>query len=610
MSARMMEQWIAPPQLPEYVRGRRIQLIGASLLTSGWQKMLSTILGTGVLHTSTSPANGLLQRPLHDIVLLGLDDVDVDSEERRIARALVTHLAELYAESAATAVRQPLPQLVIFPTGDQRLHRQALAGHVRESHHFVKVVDEDPLTDDVLRCLEQAIIAALEDRVCHSIGLHFPEGLVRLRKWLENFLPVDRPTALALAERLRFYSVDAMVRLLDNYLQTTSAAGQEQGRIPIPGGERFAPGTYVFSNLGRPFKSASAVLPLVGRSRWVSSFGDDLQLGYLPPRHRRPAVRVYESLAARVFAQVAGHPDGEVLNVVLVDDVIGSGGQVTNYLSRFLGRELRDTIDRCMAEESTEAVWQHTLRRLSGGWSNVRLHALFLIGIENEAFESLFEVPLQPVRTGDDSQRAVHGVVRIDVATGAGVISVPVSVHVADYTKPVTALCSEGILDRDFVERLLARREYSGIVKVRAKEHCFQFEPCGWKDAGGMVATYANCPANTLPIFWADGGERPWYPLFKRFFSPWDDGARPAEEVLSRVDPVIRKLPTDLAAKDVTQLKAYVLLARSRWDKGEIARHLSLQPAELDQAIRVFERRLETDPQMLEWFRTAIRATC
>lgn len=502
----MLEQWIAPAQLAQYVRGRRIQLVGATLLTSGWQKTLSAILGTAVLHESAYSAEGLLRSPLHDIVLLGLDGVDIDSEERRLARAMVTSLAELYGESAASAVRQPLPQLVIFPTGDKRLPRQALAGHVRESHHFVKVVDEDPLADDVLRCLEQAIIAALEDRVCHSIGLHFPEGLVRLRRWLENFLPADRPTALALAERLRFYCIDAMVRLLDKYLQTTSAAGQEQGRIPIPGGERFAPGTYVFSNLGRPFKSASAVLPLVGRSRWVSSFGEDLQLGYLPPRQRRPAVRVYESLAARVFAQIAGYPDGEVLNVVLVDDVIGSGGQVTNYLCRFLGKELRDTIDRCIADESTEAVWQHTLRRLSGGWSNVRLHVLFLIGIENEAFESLFEVPLQRVRTGDDSQRAVHGVLGIDITTSSGVISVPVSVHVADYTKPVTALCSDGILDRDAIEGLLARREYSGIVKVRAKEHCFQFEPRGWKDAGGMVATYANCPANTLPIFWADGG--------------------------------------------------------------------------------------------------------
>lgn len=80
--------------------------------------------------------------------------------------------------------------------------------------------------------------------------------------------------------------------------------------------------------------------------------------------------------------------------------------------------------------------------------------------------------------------------------------------------------------------------------------------------------------------------------------------------MLSLIGPVIRQLPMNLAVKDVMQLKAYLLLARSRWDKGEIARHFSLQPAEFDQLIRVFERRLDTDPQMLEWFRAAIRATC
>ena len=44
MSAKMKELLIAAPHLPEYVRGRRIQLLGPNVLTRHWQKQLSTIL--------------------------------------------------------------------------------------------------------------------------------------------------------------------------------------------------------------------------------------------------------------------------------------------------------------------------------------------------------------------------------------------------------------------------------------------------------------------------------------------------------------------------------------------------------------------------------------
>jgi hypothetical protein len=181
---------------------------------------------------------------------------------------------------------------------------------------------------------------------------------------------------------------------------------------------------------------------------------------------------------------------------------------------------------------------------------------------------------------------------------------------VADYTKPVSALIRDGLLDRDFTERLLTRREYRGIVKPRAKEHAFQFEPYGWKDTGGMVATYANCPGNTLPIFWADGGRRPWSPLFKRFFSPWDDGARAPEDVLSVADEVIRKTTPVIAEKDATRLRAYLLHTRSRWDTGEIGQHLSLRLAEVEEAVCVFEKQLDEEPGTLELFRKVIQATC
>ncbi len=624
MNAKIMERLAAQPSLPEYVRGRRFRLLGPKVLTRHWQKQLSTILsgssfqlgvqeivhsdGTSISRMRSDSESDLLQAPLQDILLLGVDSGDVDGDERRFARAIVTRLAALYGESATAAVRQPLPQLIIFPTTDRRLHRHVLAGHVPESFHFVKVIDEDPLTSDIPASLEQSIVAALEDRVCHSIGLPFPEGLMRLRKWLDNFLPEDRPAALAVAERLRFYSMEAMVRLLDSYLQTTSAVSQR--KLSILGGEKSSPGTYLFSNLGRPFKSASAVLPLVGRSKWISSFDEDVRLSTLPPKDRRPAVRVYEDLAERIFAQTAGHPDGEILNVVLVDDIVGSGGQLTRYLSKFLGKELCETICRCISEDNAEAVWEHTLRRLSGGWSNVRLHTLFLIGIENEEFESLFELPLRALETGDESCRSVHGVMKIEVPVSTGTISVPVSVHVADYTKPLSALYRENLLDRDATERLLTRREYRGIVQPRGKEHALQFEPFGWKDVGGMVATYANCPGNTLPIVWADGGPGGWFPLFKRFFSPWDDGARAAEEVLKLADEVLCKAATSLSMQEATRLKAYLLHARSRWDKGEIARHLSLELAQVEDAVRVFQRQVDDEPETLELLRKVMRATC
>jgi hypothetical protein len=183
-------------------------------------------------------------------------------------------------------------------------------------------------------------------------------------------------------------------------------------------------------------------------------------------------------------------------------------------------------------------------------------------------------------------------------------------VHVADYTKPLWALYRDGLLDRDSTERLLTRREYRGIVHPRAKEHALQFEPFGWKDAGGLVATYANCPGNTLPIVWADGGPEGWFPLFKRFFSPWDDGARAAEEVLKLADEVIRKATPSLSRQDATRLRVYLLHARSRWDKGEIARHLSLDLAQVEEAVRAFQRQLDDEPGTLELLRKAMRATC
>ena len=65
-------------------------------------------------------------------------------------------------------------------------------------------------------------------------------------------------------------------------------------------------------------------------------------------------------------------------------------------------------------------------------------------------------------------------------------------------------------------------RKYPLITKTRDKEFPCQFEPVGWKQNGGLFVTYMNTPANTLPIIW---GEKDWYPLFQRFYNPWDEGS-------------------------------------------------------------------------------------
>lgn len=542
--------------------------------------------------------------PEFDVIFLA--QFECDAVQQRELTTLLPSMAMFYEKSRKDPVPTPLPQLILIRFDKhRRRHGIDMARYVSGSKFFVKEVNAG--TRNWGTVLVSCVEAALKESVCHSLSLTYPAGIAVLERWLQNFEEGDHLSLLLLCRYVRFYSLDRIVHVLDKYIESTSQINQHSKQVCLLGGPNLRPYEYVFSYLGRPNKSAPGLVSLLGKMPWLQKLNTALKGGTAKPVKRQPKTITYDDLAEVVVSTVLGckKHDNPELVVILLDDVIGSGGQIMSYLHKFFNRDLRDFVERLFPKPHFSAVWRTVASGLVGSRPQVRFKALFVVGISPKRGTS--GLPLEHVEVKDvENWRSLVGKTKVAIESISGA-AIDVEVHIADYTKSLWELITEGTVDGE-IQSILEKEKYRWITRSREKEHPLQFEPFGWKEGGGLVATYANCPGNTLSIFWADGAAREWVPLFQRFFSPWDDGRGKETNILKICKKALEDLRVDSSEKNM--LLAYVLRKRTTLDDSDIVKQLDDPNMNVNAICEETEHRLQKDKEFYNRVRLAFVKSC
>ena len=491
----------------------------------------------------------------YDLIIQGVSVPD----DHPYVRRLSDRVEELYREFNGRLLSRPLPQVVVFPTGKRggALDPALFKG---ERPRFLQLLSQVGLRPEGRREFEVILIRTLKDCVANALGLPFPRGIEVLDNWLSQFEPDDQPLALRMLRSFRYYPAETQRKLLDLYLNTID---KQDGDVKAK---------RCLTYLGRPNKSGPAVLTLAAKTTWASQLAAE----------KRLTVKTYDDLLVHLAAETKQLTGGKSLDIYFVDDVIGSGGQLISYLEKFLNDHLSSGHRRMILESILE-----------GG--RLRLHVVFVIGISSGGFEKLFVKGLDPVQISSSKflgTRSRVGDLRVNVRVRngpKGLREVNVKVHVIDYTPSIFELFEKNELPRAKFESLL--KSYFGITKPRAREHWLQFEPFGWKGGGALVSTHLNCPGNTLPIIWAEGGVgKEWKPLFARYFNPWDDGGKTLKAVTDSLGFEAEKV-----TKPTREKVAYVLHALTGKSAAEIARIVKLNEEQVRSTIQRVEDGLFND---------------
>jgi len=261
----------------------------------------------------------------------------------------------------------------------------------------------------------------------------------------------------------------------------------------------------------------------------------------------------------QVANKETGNFEGEGLTIVFLDDFVGSGGQFSDYLPKFIGRHLREQIFSVLyaSERNIDSALQSTsdaLQRLSEAVKEERLsiHVVFATGVHGALEDKLlkqatgresdgswqrFRWPFSlPLESRVEFEKGRSPKVAPTKDPHATSVEFRATVHIAEVQPNVE--CVLGAAGKDQLEREL-RKKYMYIAEGRESELPCDFEPLGWKGNMGLSATYANAQGNTLPIIWGAGknwgpnwkeANRPaWIPLHERYFNPFDSGDRAVE---------------------------------------------------------------------------------
>lgn len=579
---RSTEFTISMLPLHKYFENGKILLIGVTLAEDDeWNHLLTsefcgadddrfTINDTktigGVSITHQTDVHMLLSDEMSeevasfDIIVIGLEPEPQKAEEQ--FRLLTDKLKSVYTLAQTKAVSAPLPQVLAFATKNGLFLYSRLLEKEPEFRRFVHLLS-DAAGSPSYADFRNTLVNALKDAVAFSLGLSFPSGVLVLDKWLAQFDEPDQPLALRLLRYFRFYSAECQRSLLEEYLKYQDTLIDDEDRV------RDVWLTY----LGRANKSAPAVLTLAAKTSWARGILNEERQGTLQ-------VKSYEDLISHLTRHADDSTKSHGLDIYLIDDVIGSGGQLVSYADKFLNKHLISEF-RALGKEDR---WRNLLQAMSEGFPNelVRLHALFVIGVESQELEARFE-GWNTVQTSSPTlvnTRSLKGVLKIPVRTHAdhSDASIRLRVHIIDYTRSLFGLCRTDALPSSAANSLLLR--YMHITKPRSKEHWLQFEPFGWKECGALISTHLNCPANTLPIIWGDAGERPWQPLFPRYFNPWDDGGKNADEVVR-----ILNSDPEFQGDWTRRVTAYVLSSLTGESSEEIAIRLGLSSLDVQTVI-------------------------
>lgn len=444
------------------------------------------------------------------------------------------------------------PQVIIFSRDPSGITARTMFKELNATDYFFKNAEDDMHKSGYYSSFRNAVISSLQENVLHVGGLTSNPGRKRFDRWFRQFDHCDRPVILHVMKGFRYYSALNIVHLFDHYL------GREpdwkDNRVKVLTNEYRCPHRFCISYLGRPNKSGPTTLALFSKTDWIRKLRKKIES---PTPEKLPQFCSYESLQEKIVEDfVRPKPEEGHYCVILLDDFIGSGGQLEEYIQKFINRDLKVTCRKlCESKDVSADVWgkikkafRNVCRKLFRSqeesadiWGKImeafrkepgnaikklEIHVFYALGVENEPFETL----IKNVKMDENNEkgiRSINGNYSVELDDGSD-ISVDVKVHIANYTRSIQEIY-KGKEFKAKIEEVLSK--YSILKEFRAEDYSCDFEPLGWKENGGLTVTYANAQANTIPVIWRDcsvnqlvfPGKSPvkeWIALYHRYFNP------------------------------------------------------------------------------------------
>ena len=563
--------------LSEYLAGRNILLIEDELRLQYWDVILPRIFGSAsklrfedvtdlmqglhVTHVKNiRDANNNFGTKLSefDIVLLDLfssasklaegdrhgASLLVVSEPLKRFMALAGFSYEDQREfEQEDVVPTSLPQVVIFSGHSSGITCRTMLKDIGATDYFFKEAYSEPHKGAYYATFRNALITGLKENVANVLSLPRSGRHSNLDRWLSQFLPRDRSMVVRIMKHFRYYPAMSIVETFNLWLERNiQVVRDDKVQMSLCDNKLFSPDCLWFSYIGRPNKSGPSALALLGKTIWVEKINKRIRDTYKDHSPKKsgtakeewpfPEFKTYSDLQKDLIHEIVGPSERRGKNhlcIVLVDDVIGSGGQLESYLWKFLQNIIQKLkkeigIRNCQIGgfEVNKNLGISTKGKQEGIW--IEIHVLFAVGIEiaeREVREYRVKKTYNPGQcevTVCIEPKSKHDKVQ-DCTCGG---KLQFYLHIAEHTDDIFRVLHDERIDPAAALEMFMR--YTLITRPRRKEHPCDFEPLGWKHCGGLVATYANAPSNTLPIIWGHGGDVDWYPLFNRFFNPWDEG--------------------------------------------------------------------------------------
>lgn len=562
-----------------YLKGRKILIIEDNLKKEGWHVALSALLQSEIIveNVKEEDYNGVFishaqntqkvlkeysDDELHsfDLILLDLYSTEgyskigsghVQAEIGHGIRKLCERL-EVLQEKCNDVVPVASPKVVVFSADFTGLTTRTMIKELGASDYFFKKSKGESHKTEYYSTFRNTLITALKETICEVLAS--PSGATKQRfdDWFLQFLPADRPMILRIMKHFRFYSAMSMVKILDKYLSDKIYYEKPNLFINLFKAYSLKPYRLWFSYLGRPNKSGPATLPLLAKTKCLK----DILKNEKREKNKNKAKEwlrfmTYKEFQENLFRQLISKlkRDDEKLCIVLVDDFIGSSGQLQEYLWKIFNdnKALKNEIGRRKI---------NYFELLSNLTRKCELHILFVIGLHNNQVDKLLQRGEIRICNSQHSKWD-----RCDCKD----LLIPYKLHIADHINCLKQICLKEKIDYSELKELLER--YTCITQPRQNEYPCEFEPFGWKDTCGLTATYANSQGNTLPIIWGDGsrwfedgrywlplekkGER-WLPLFHRFFNPWAGGGKELDKCFCAQYGFCELIP-DQSTKDLKE---------------------------------------------------------
>lgn len=520
----------------KYLENRKILIIDDGWEKEGWNIVLPALLLSPGKIDAALPPNIMCYKSIHDALQASevdnkfdLKDIDLiildlysSSDGGHTKSVQITNMkdplwehrekiSEIRTRYIRESIPQPMPQIVVFSRDNNGTTARTMFKELNTVDYFFKHTGTEEHKCGYYSYFRNALISALKETVYEVGGMTDISSRLRFNRWLRQFDPCDRPVILHLMKHFKYFPATNIMELLDKYLKNNTR--REDNAVSILNSHLRKPNQFYISYLGSANKSGPATLPLLSKTEWIKELREKIEN---PSSKKLPGFISYERLQGKIKRSInrrtlAGNP----ICIIFVDDVVASGGQLENYMGKFL----KDLIKSPKEEALTQI-------------QSLEIIALFALGVQNKKY---FENMIGKSVRNDDETHSING--SFDVKFEE--VSATVQVHAAHYTRSIQEIFKDNQEFLNEVEETL--RKYAVSMELRDEDYPCNFIPWGWKENGGLLATYANAQGNTIPVIWQDYKSRNdddviqqkngfsikrWEHLYPRYFNPLTPGKK------------------------------------------------------------------------------------